>query len=240
LRWLAFMVVLFAGATALAEDDVAIARAHYRTGVEYYDRHQYTDAVHEFVAAHRVTPRPELLFNIAQAYDKVPDPGRAYAYYERYLAERPDAAERAVVELDLSRLRPHVGALVVETPSGGGEVTVDGAAVEGPGQKIWLSAGGHVVAVHRPGTVDATARVQMRGGQSLTVRLDPLTPEGLIARDSRRRARWVWPVVGVTIAVVAAAAIGLGVGLTRRDYTDEGRGACTGACVLVEPVKASR
>jgi tetratricopeptide (TPR) repeat protein len=44
------------------------ARAHYETGLHYYDVADYQQAIREFKRAYELSAAPELLFNIGQAH----------------------------------------------------------------------------------------------------------------------------------------------------------------------------
>jgi tetratricopeptide (TPR) repeat protein len=241
-RLACLLVVLTATTSARAEqaDDVAdVARAHFSTGLEYYDRKAFGEAVREFATAFKLSPRPELLYNMGRAYEHVPDAGRAYHYYRRYLIARPDAAEREAVLDTLERLRPQVANLVVHAPADA-SVLVDDQPVEDPVDPIWVTAGTHRVVARRAGSIDDTANVVLPALQAKAIRLEPLTPAAMEQRRrdrSHRRWRWAGPLLGVSLAVVAGVAVGLGVGLGSRDYASQGRAACTGGCVVVEQGK---
>src|SRR5260370_32726938 len=91
-----WMLLAVSGAQA---DEAAQARAHYEAAQHYYDRGAYDQAIVEFEAAYRLKPHPNVLYNIAQAYERLLDYGRSVRYFERYLADAPKDAEfRALVD----------------------------------------------------------------------------------------------------------------------------------------------
>ena len=96
---LAAVVVLFAAATARGEDDrESRARAHYEVGLGMYHLGNYGDAVREFTAGYELSPRPEFLINLGQAYRKLHELDRARDMFQKYLARAPaDAPDRVQV-----------------------------------------------------------------------------------------------------------------------------------------------
>ncbi|MCA1665338.1 MAG: tetratricopeptide repeat protein [Myxococcales bacterium] len=96
----AAMIVLVGLATgARAEHDrEARARAHYEVGLGMYHLGNYRDAVREFTAGYDLSPRPEFLINLGQAYRKLHEIDRAREMFRQYLARAPaDAPDRPQV-----------------------------------------------------------------------------------------------------------------------------------------------
>src|SRR5215467_8376872 len=103
---LALMVASVARAQSPVETD--LAKAHFETGLTYYGAGRYKESIREFLEAYRLSPRTELLYNIGRCYERLDDPGRASDAYARYLAQRPDAAERDEIERVMHALAPRV------------------------------------------------------------------------------------------------------------------------------------
>jgi tetratricopeptide (TPR) repeat protein len=83
------------------------ARALFLEGSALYDRGDYQEAIVRFAAAYELFPRPELLFNIAQAY-RLQGPsfcGAALRYYEWHLHDQPEASNRAELEELIAQMR---------------------------------------------------------------------------------------------------------------------------------------
>ena len=110
--------------------DADVARAHYTTGLSYYDRLQYKLAAREFLESYRLSPRPELLYNIARAYEKLGDLGLALDFYGRYLpaARAIDARE---VQATMAALSGHVASVRVQTSDTNAMAFVDGEPRDG-------------------------------------------------------------------------------------------------------------
>jgi hypothetical protein len=99
------VVVSLACATAHA-DDAADARAHYESGQKLYDQGRYDESITEYETAYRLKPHPNVLYNIAQAHERLLEYGESVKWFERYLAEAPPDAEfRTLVENRLRVLR---------------------------------------------------------------------------------------------------------------------------------------
>jgi len=170
-----WLLLLLVAAPARAQNpDDEIARAHFQTGLAYYDSDRFAPAVKEFLEAYRISHRPELLFNIARSYEKLDDAGRATFYYRRYLEALPRATERHQIENTLGRMAPHVSRLTVRCGLAGAEVLVDDEVVGlAPIDPQLLTAGRHRVEVRHPGYVTATREIELRGGEASDVRLEP-------------------------------------------------------------------
>ena len=100
-------------------DATKAARAHYQRGRAHHERHEYQQAVREYLLAHEQEPSPALLFNIAQAYLLSGEREQALAYYRAYLREEPKGD---VSDLARNRVEAIEGELAAESlqpqPSG--------------------------------------------------------------------------------------------------------------------------
>ncbi len=105
---LAWALLLAAPARAGAEPDPA-ARAAARRLIEQAEAHyrvsDYPAALASYRAAHRLDPRPDLLFNIARCHEVMAQLDEAIRAYERYLEEKPQAEDAALVRARIERLR---------------------------------------------------------------------------------------------------------------------------------------
>lgn len=93
-----------AGAPAgvTADGDKQRARELYQRGQEQFERGQYAAAIEIFREGYALAPRPQFLFNIAQAYRLVGECERAREFYESYLRAMPAASNRAIAEKHLA------------------------------------------------------------------------------------------------------------------------------------------
>lgn len=87
-----------AAAQTPTQADEDAAKAHFLAGSAYYEQANYADAVKEFVEAHRLSNRADLLYNISVCYERLGRWDDAIGSLQQYLRERPDAPDRAVIE----------------------------------------------------------------------------------------------------------------------------------------------
>jgi tetratricopeptide (TPR) repeat protein len=100
----ALALVLALSATATAETNVEKARGHFKQGKAFQDAGVFERAAEEYKLAYAADPRPEMLFNIAQAYRLAKRAPEALDYFKQYLDKQPngsgaDEARRHVVTL---------------------------------------------------------------------------------------------------------------------------------------------
>jgi tetratricopeptide (TPR) repeat protein len=77
------------------DEKTAAARRFFETGTLLFDRGEFLDAAREFERAFAETPRPELLYNIASAYDKGGERKKAVENYRKYVSAMPTSPEVA-------------------------------------------------------------------------------------------------------------------------------------------------
>lgn len=219
-------VVLVWGALARAEAvDDQIARAHFATGLSYYDSERYAPAVKEFLEAYRLSTRPALLYNIARSYEHLEDAGHATTFYRRYLAALPGAPERVEVEAAIARLRGRVATLTLNAGAGG-DVLVDGEpAGTAPIEPLELTEGKHRFEVRRGGAAPVMLELTLRGGEAREVTAEPLAAP---APGETQRRRWLGIGLGIGAAVLAAAAVAIALALSLHgtDYSTAGLAGC--------------
>ncbi len=95
------IVMLALGAlagSARAEDPKVLARPHVQRADIAYKLGRFAEALTEYTQAYEVFPAPPLLFNIGQCHRNLKEFERARFFFEGYLRENPQAANRALVE----------------------------------------------------------------------------------------------------------------------------------------------
>src|SRR3954463_1171468 len=130
-----------AGEQTVETPEAAKAKAHYEKAQQLYATGTYDEAIAEYEEAYRLKPHPNVLYNIAQAYERLLDYAQSVVWFERYLAEAPkDAVERPVVEnrlgifrhlparISVTTIPEHVHAALVDG-NGGGRQEADTPAV---------------------------------------------------------------------------------------------------------------
>ncbi len=86
------------------EMDDEQARRHFRAGRELYAAGRFALAAEEFAEAHRLSNRPELLYNMYLAYRDANAAEHAADALRRYLASNSDVADRQQLEARLQSL----------------------------------------------------------------------------------------------------------------------------------------
>ncbi len=83
----------------------AAAQRHFLSAQAYFERGEYDAAAREFRAAHALSGRPGLLFNIHLAEERLGHFAEAAAMLERFLAEQSEIEDRELLEARLRSLR---------------------------------------------------------------------------------------------------------------------------------------
>ncbi len=81
------------------------ARDLYNAGTAAFQDGRFEDALQRWQDAFELSARPELLYNIATALDRLGRMSEAADYYERFLQERPDAANENYVRSRIEVIR---------------------------------------------------------------------------------------------------------------------------------------
>ena len=93
-----------------SQEEVDVAKRHFESGVDFFQRGNYTAARAEFEAAYALTKYPQLLFNLGKTAEKLNLTADAVRYLEGYLASNPSEADVIEVRAKLVELRKHPGA----------------------------------------------------------------------------------------------------------------------------------
>jgi len=162
------LAVLFVGTNAFAG-----ARQHFMAGQDYYSQGRYQKAIEEFEEAYRLDPRPLLLFNIAQAYEKLGNLSKTVDYLKRFLEAEPDTDERTSLLNKIANLEARIAKTGIKVTCNVPEakVYVDGKEVgKTPIAKVVpLSVGAHKVQISKKGFKDFTMSVAVSSGHSTPV-----------------------------------------------------------------------
>jgi tetratricopeptide (TPR) repeat protein len=79
-------------------DDAAEARNHFRKGEKLFALGKFAEALKHYEAAYDAHPMAEFLFNIGQCHRNLKHYDQAIFSFEKYLREKPTAANRKAVE----------------------------------------------------------------------------------------------------------------------------------------------
>jgi hypothetical protein len=182
------------GARATAPD-VDQARAIFNAGAQAYEKADYAAALEAFEAAYRITPRPGILFSMAQAhrrqYAVTQESGHiveAVRLYREYLSKvsqgdrRADAVQ-ALVELEplAARVAAESSAatpvaaptlrtrLMVSAEGDGAVISLDGQKPQGAPLIADVTPGRHQIRASAPGYIDENREVSAVEGTLVAV-----------------------------------------------------------------------
>jgi tetratricopeptide (TPR) repeat protein len=186
------LVALMAGATAAQARQkkprrpsakvLRAAKALFKQGRAYYDAGAYALAIKEYRKAHRLTPRPLLLFNIGQAYRLKGDKAQAIVAYQRFLAV---VTEGTIAE----EARNHIAALQLKIQVKKAEVAKRRAEAAAKAAQRRLA---EIEAAKRRAEAAAKARIRTRRAETeqlkrLAADIAARTRKGKIADRQRYR-----------------------------------------------------
>lgn len=131
----ALMLGLVLMPTPASADARAQAKKYFKQGMNLIGDGRYEEGIDRLLQAYDIKPHPNVLFNIARAYEALGRPTLAIAFYQRYAETSPSdlsAVNAAIAKLEASLPKPQPAAEpppkpVETTPSGSG---VDEATVK--------------------------------------------------------------------------------------------------------------
>lgn len=196
--------------------EMAKARALFDAGARSFEAGDYEAAIQAFQQAHRVVPRDNLVFSIAQAHRRqyhatgnAENLRAAVEHYRRYLAavssggKRPDAV-KALEELDAAARALPGGEGEEAAPTGGktrvwvnsrtpgATFTIDGGEPMPVGRSVEVAPGEHVVRFTAPGHLDEEIKVTAVAGELVPETLDlRARPARLVVRADDGAAVYV-------------------------------------------------
>ena len=123
------------------------ARQEFEAGREAFNAGRHESALAHFRRAYELSRRPQLLYNIGVAADRLRRDAEALEAFEQYLAQIPDAENRGDVDARITVLRRQIAAAETGEPARGDDpapVPTD----EGGGTPLftWVALGAAVAA----------------------------------------------------------------------------------------------
>jgi len=212
---LAALAALLCAAPVRAEAPSAggSAKDLYLQGQKYYDLGEYNRAIELFKSSYEVEARPQLLFNIAQAYRFAGNPERAHFFYNAFLRNLPKAPNRAEVEKFIAMMAEAMKKQPLPSPSPSASPEPSASPSPSPLASPLPSPSASPVAIPPPDRVAAGT--------------DPSpTPTAPAAPAERSRPIykkwWFWAGIGAlaagTVAVVVVTSSGGGVDNPSTDF----------------------
>lgn len=220
LRPLLLLTLLAAVAPeARAQDATAEARAKelYENGAALYEEGRYEEAILAWEEAYRLSSRPVLLFNIANAYERLGRYDEAIDALSRYRAfakaEERESLDRRMQNLERRRdeARAAAAAAAVTTPTPTPTPTPAPAATKtGPSPLPFVIMGAGVASVGVGAVFGARSLSAGAEAEALCVGEGLLCPsEAQPALESAKRSALIADVSLITGAVLVAGGLGL-------------------------------
>lgn len=136
------------------------ARNAYARGQDQFRFGHFQEAQAAFEEAYAAVPNPVVLLSIAESQERQENFGGAVETLERYLREKPDAADRGAVQARIDAHRARRGHVHVTSTPGGAAILVDG---NDSGQRtpadLELSPGDHTIGLSMDGYLASASSV---------------------------------------------------------------------------------
>lgn len=179
-RALCVVVVLVAAAPA-AWAEVAsrdAARDAYARGQQLFQSGDFEGALRAFEEAYDAAPHPVVLKSQAECQERLGHYRQAVELLERYLADRPDAPDRADIETRIASHRARPGTLRIISSPPGAQVTLDGRRLtEATPITTEVPSGAHAAAIELEGYQMVLQEFDVSFGEERTVEVT-LAPIG--------------------------------------------------------------
>lgn len=206
------------------------ARTLFEEGVRASREERWAEALDFFRRSRALVPRPSTLFNVAIALDRLGRVRASIAAIDEYL-EISDPEADAADRREAMRLRVEAEArlarLVLRVDPPDARVTLDGAPLEGEGERATpVDPGDHVIVASAPGRLEQRLELTLRPGAEVerVLALAPaavettseVVPAESVAPPPPRSTSLaedpvLWAILGAGVAVAAGVAIGVGV-----------------------------
>lgn len=219
------------------EQRTALAREHFQLGLQFFNDHNYREAVREFHLAARAVPSADIWFNIARAHEEMNELEPAIEHYELYLRDRVDPPDRDQVTQRIQNLRERSeaaraarrgtvtdGTVRIRSEIVGAAVRLDDNEVgTTPVEQSFTVAGGrHSLDVRREGYIPFRSELRVEAGSATAAYVD------LAPRTEYRAIRgdriFTWIAGGLSV-VALGFMVGLGAEAASRSGDDDFSGA---------------
>ncbi len=153
------------------------ARELFGKGKAAYSVGNYEDAIRDWRQAYALDPKPLILFNIAQALERLGKLQEAVQSYQTYLDRAPaDTDTYSEVTAKLATLRQRLAntGVLIEGALDGSQITVDGKGwgVTPRPDKIALSPGSHRIVLSQTGYRDYVSNLVIPAGQVIKLQVE--------------------------------------------------------------------
>jgi PEGA domain len=183
------LALLFLGIAEQASAQVAnpstTADEAYQVGVRLFEAKLYEAAESAWLRAYALGQDPTLLVAIADTRQRRGDEPGAVAMLDQYLAERPDAPDRASIEARIATLLQSPAVLVIRSEQAGHAILLDGVPVEKKTPaELEVEPGTHTVLVVGEGKQVGEKSLQVGYGEVRELDFTPDTTSDVVIEQS--------------------------------------------------------
>lgn len=169
------------GAAAAPTNEArATAREAYGRAQQLFQAGDYAGSEAAFMEAYAAMPNPIVLMGVGESRERAGNLAGAIEAFERYLAERTDAPDAAVVRTRIEGLRAHPATLAVRSAPSGAGITLDGEATgRTTPAELEVAAGEHSITLSLEGHAGASRSLDADPGahEQIMVELTPVAAE---------------------------------------------------------------
>jgi len=183
-----------------------LAKQLFEKGEQHYQQGEFAKALAFYKRAHTTYRHPAFIFNIAQCHRQLKQWTKALFFYRLFLSEQPAASNKVEVRRRIKQMAKkaaqqaaaskQVGRVSIITRPEGAAVRVDkfsGPAAGSTPVILRLSAGEHLVLLHKPGYEKVHKTVTVKSGKismvTVTLEAKPrVTPRRTEPRRTEPRA----------------------------------------------------
>lgn len=167
-------------ALLLVADNATEAAVRFKRGVELYQHGRVREALEQFMVSYRLSPNPNLAFNIGTCFEELKSHDAAFSAYSEYLSFDLSEEEETEGKEALARIIPKVARLTVRSEPPGAAIYLDRETLGQYGtapRTFAAPPGEHEVILRLTGWVTATRTVELVRGEEvdLSIVLKPRT-----------------------------------------------------------------
>lgn len=183
-------------------------------GQQAYDDGEFDEARDDFEEVYELFPHPDVIYRIAQCYERLGDDELAIQRYRQFLEEVPDAPERGRVERTIETLEQELGddlsTVRVQTAPSEAFVYVDDPDTVPAGQTpvdVTLEPGTYRLYIEKPGHESLEEEVDVERGETVRIRVDLSEVEAeaeesrpaVKRRQPQKSTSWWEPTISVAL-----------------------------------------
>jgi tetratricopeptide (TPR) repeat protein len=168
------------------KDKKTIAKDAFAAGKARFDEGDFQGALEQFTVANDTLPNPFVFLKIAECHEKLGNPLDAVAWLEKYLGEKPDAANAKDIQAKIDSLKATPGKVSATSVPEGASLVLDG---EDTGQttpaELEVAPGEHTLGFKLEGYAEDSKTFEMTtaGEQELSVELVKQGPTEMISEE---------------------------------------------------------